>query len=224
MIIALTSVAVCFVTVRIVFLQFFTQRRLRAADWTIIAAVPLGLATVALTIFGLTAHGMGVDIWGLDASQAVSFGRAFWVVQILYILLVTLIKLALTLFYLSIFSGRTIVTLLWATVAFHVAGALAFCIGIVFQCLPIRYQWERFNYANDPLVEGHCLNTNAAGWANAAISVVSDIWLLALPLSQLKKLRLHWKKKLGAALMFFTGAMQVDRPPCLAYRSFDRLT
>ncbi|KAJ3497139.1 hypothetical protein NLG97_g2128 [Lecanicillium saksenae] len=143
MIIILTIVALCFISVRIIFLQFFTRRRLRATDWTVIAAIPLGLATVALTIFGLTAHGLGIDIWGLQASQAVYFGRAFWIVQILYVLLITLIKLALTLFYLSIFSGRTIVILLWATVGFHLAGALSFCIGIVFQCLPIRYQWER---------------------------------------------------------------------------------
>ena len=212
MIIAMTIVLVCFISVRVVFLQFFTQRRLRAADWTVIAAIPLGLATVALTIFGLTAHGLGVDIWGLQASQATAFGRYFYAVQLLYVLLVTLIKLALTLFYLSIFFGRTIVILLWATIAVHIAGAVAFCIGIVFQCTPIRYQWERYNYANNPLVEGHCININAAGWAHAAISVASDIWMLALPLSQLQKLNLHWKKKLGAALMFFTGAMQVDDP------------
>lgn len=123
-----------------------------------------------------------------------------------------MIKLALTLFYLSIFFGRTIVILLWATIAVHISGAVAFCIGIVFQCTPIRYQWERYNYANNTLVEAHCININAAGWAHAAISVASDIWMLALPLSQLKKLNLHWKKKLGAALMFCTGTMQLADP------------
>lgn len=207
MIIVLTIVTVCFISVRVVFLQFFTQRRLRAADWTVIAAVPCGLATVALTIFGLTAHGLGVDIWGLTVPQATNFGRYFFVVQILYVLLITLIKLSLTLFYLSIFFGRTILILLWATVGFHIAGALAFCIGIVFQCNPIRYQWERYSYAYNMSVEGHCFNINAAGWAHAAISVALDIWMLAIPLSQIRKLRLHWKKKLGAALMFFTGTM-----------------
>lgn len=212
MIIALTIVAVCFVSVRVVFLHFFSKRRLGAADWTVIAAIPLGLTTVALTIFGLTAHGLGIDIWGLQASQATDFGRYFYAIQILYVLLITMVKLALVLFYLSIFFGRTILILLWATVAVHIAGAVAFCIAITFQCLPIRYQWERYNYANNPLVEGRCINTNAGGWANAAINVASDIWMLALPLSQLKKLRLHWKKKLGAALMFFTGTMQVAGP------------
>ncbi|OAR03086.1 hypothetical protein LLEC1_05609 [Akanthomyces lecanii] len=209
MIIAMTSVTICFISLRVVFLQFFTQRRLRAADWTVMAAIPLGVATAALTIFGLTAHGLGVDIWGLQASQATAVGRCFYAVQILYVLLIGLIKLALTLFYLDIFFGRTIVILLWATAAVHIAGAVVFCVGIVFQCDPLPYQWERYNYANNPLVEGHCLNINAAGWAHAAISVASDIWMLALPLSQLKKLNLHWKKKLGAGLMFFTGAMQV---------------
>lgn len=222
MIIAMTSVTVCFVSIRVVFLQFYTSRRLRAADWTVMVAIPLGVATAALTIFGLTAHGLGVDIWGLQAAQATAFGRYFYAVQILYVLLISFIKLALTLFYIDIFFGRTIVILLWATVAVHIAGAVAFCIGIVFQCDPLSYQWDRYNYANNPLLEGHCININAAGWAHAAISVASDVWMLALPLSQLKKLNLHWKKKLGAALMFFTGAMQVL--PALEQRGSTWLT
>lgn len=50
------------------------------------------------------------------------------------------------------------------------------------------------------------MNINASGWANAAITLASDIWLLAIPLSQIRKLRLDWKKKAGATLMFLTGA------------------
>ncbi|KAJ3494223.1 hypothetical protein NLG97_g4219 [Lecanicillium saksenae] len=207
MIITMTGFTVAFVVPRLTYKQFFSARkRLDIEDWTLISALAIGLPTVALTIFGLTAHGMGTDLWGLERANLIAFGRYFYVIQILYILLMAFVKLTLTFFYLNIFFGRAIRALLWGTAVFHVAGAVAFSIGIIFQCLPISYQWEKFNYINNNAVQGHCININAAGWANAAISVASDIWLLAIPLSQIHKLQLHWKKKLGAALMFLTGA------------------
>lgn len=203
----MTACAVVFVVLRLIHKQFFSaRRRLNAEDWTLIAAIALGIPSVALTIFGLTAHGLGADLWGLERSNLIVFGRYFYVIQIIYILLMALVKLTLTLFYLNIFFGRGIRALLWATVVFHIANAVAFTIAIIFQCLPIIYQWEKYNYVNNNSVEGHYFNINAAGWANSAITVASDIWLLAIPLSQVHKLRLHWKKKLGAALMFLAGA------------------
>ncbi|KAK7703044.1 hypothetical protein SLS64_009315 [Diaporthe eres] len=39
----------------------------------------------------------------------------------------------------------------------------------------------------------------------SAISIVEDVWMLAIPLSQLHSLQLHWKKKIGVAIMFCTG-------------------
>lgn len=41
--------------------------------------------------------------------------------------------------------------------------------------------------------------------ARAAVSVALDVWMLAIPLSQLPGLKLHWKKKVSVGLMFFVG-------------------
>lgn len=196
------------VLMRLVFKQFFSvQQRLNSEDWTIIVAIALGIPSIAVIIWGLTAHGLGKDVWGLQPDDVTAFGYYFYVMQMLYVMLMMLVKLTLTLFYINIFSGRIITRLLWATVLLHVLSAAGFVIGIIFQCTPIRYQWEKYNYSNSNPVPGHCLDINAAGWANGAISVASDIWLVAIPLSQLYKLPLHWKKRLGASLMFLTGAM-----------------
>lgn len=208
MIIAMTASTLPIVGIRLLFKRFFgVRRRLNAEDWTIMLAIPVGLPSVALTIFGLTANGLGKDIWGLQADDVMKFGIYFYVIQILYIMLLAIVKLTLTLFYVTIFTGPTIRKLLWGTVAFHVAVAVTFVICIIFQCMPIHYQWDKYDFNGNNSVEGHCIDINAAGWANAAISVTSDIWLLAIPLSQLHKLKLHWKKRLGATLMFMTGAM-----------------
>lgn len=207
-ILVLGTIAASTVGIRLIFKQFCSSRqRLGCDDWTILTAVPLGVTSIVLTIAGLTAHGLGQDLWGISQSDLKQFGIYFYIMQILYIVLMAQIKVTLCLFYLSIFSGTRIRYLLWGTVAFHVAFTMAFVIGIIFQCTPIRYQWDKYDFTNGPLRGGHCININAAGWANGAISVASDIWLLAIPLSQIRQLKLHWKKKVGVALMFLTGAM-----------------
>lgn len=206
----MTAFAVPIVAARLIFKQFFSaQKRLNTEDWTIlVASGPVGLTSVAIIIFGLTANGLGTDIWGLTLADTMSFGRYFYAIQTLYVLLITLIKLTLTFFYRNIFLGHTIRRLLAATIALHISIGIAFIGSMLFQCSPIHYQWQKYDYLNTSGVDGSCININATGWANGAISVASDLWLLAIPLSQLHHLRmLHWKKRLGAALMFCTGAM-----------------
>lgn len=208
MIVAMSCVTMTIVTTRLLYKQFFSVgKRLNSEDWTIVVAILLGVPSVALTIFGLTAHGLGKDLWGLSRSDLVAFGRSFYAIQIIYILLMLLLKLTLTFFYLNIFTGRKVRVLLQGTVAFHVLAAIAFTIALIFQCIPINYQWRKYDFENDTAIQGHCINVNAGAWANSAVSVASDLWLLAIPLSQVYKLQLHWKKKLGAAIMFFTGVM-----------------
>jgi hypothetical protein len=45
------------------------------------------------------------------------------------------------------------------------------------------------------------------GWANAATSIALDIWMIGLPMSQVLKLNLHWKKKVGVGMMFSVGTL-----------------
>lgn len=155
--------------------------------------------------FGLTPHGLGKDIWGLRPGDVATFTLYFYIMEILYLTLMALIKLTLSLLYIGIFSGRVVRRLLWGTVAFLIAYWVACVVGVVFQCSPVSYYWSEFDGSMPP--RGHCADMNAAGWANASIGVAVDFWLIAIPLCQVRKLNLHWKKKAGAALMFIAGMM-----------------
>lgn len=212
MLICMTAFAAPTVVARLAYSQFFSaQRRLNLEDWAILAAVPVALPCVAFEIYGLTGYGLGKDIWGVPLRTFVDFNRNYTIAQVLYITLLTFIKLSLTFFYIRIFSGKGVCRLLWATVAMHIAIGLAFVLVVIFQCIPLTYQWEKFDYLKHGSLQGHCINSNAGGWANGAITVASDFWLLGIPLYQIRELRLHWKKRLCATLMFMTGAMLV---PC----------
>lgn len=194
------------VALRILFKQYFSaSKRLGLDDWTILVAMIIGIVSVVVQVFFLTPNGLGRDIWTMDIPTLLLFGHYFYVMEILYLTLITLIKVSLSLFYLNIFPGQIIRRLLWITVAFHIACGIAFITKTVLQCTPVDYNWNKFD--DDPRTTGHCIDINASGWANGIIGVVADIWLFALPLTQLKRLKLHWKKKVGAAIMFLTGGM-----------------
>ncbi|KHO11326.1 mannosyl phosphorylinositol ceramide synthase SUR1 [Metarhizium robertsii ARSEF 23] len=196
------SVTGLLVLARLVFKQYFSyQRTLKTDDWVIIVSVLVGLPCTILNTTGLTHYGLGKDVWTMQPATIAEFARYFYIQQILYIFLITSIKISLLCFYLTIFPGRTTRLLLWITVAFSASFGVVSTIVSIFQCTPIRFYWMQYVQEED----GKCLNINLLGWINGAVSVGIDVWMIGIPLSQIKKLELHWKKKIGAAIMFLTG-------------------
>lgn len=210
---------------RVLFKQFWSSKqRLDNDDWTILSAIPTGGVIIAVVVIGLNGHGLGVDLWGVPNEDIRIFGIFFCIVSVLYLVLMTQIKLSLCFFYLNIFPGRTVRIFLWATLYFHVLTAAAFLVSVIFfSCNPMQYQWEKYDLVARPPAQGKCLNMNAAGWAHSGISVASDLWLFAMPLIQVRKLKLHIKKKIGVALMFLIGAT-VTVISILRLRSVERYT
>lgn len=102
-----------------------------------------------------------------------------------------------------IFPGPIIRRLLWGTVSVTIIAAVIYNLMAIFQCHPVDHYWRGW----DGTSKGQCMNINALAWANASSSIVLDFWMLGLPLFQLKDLQLHWKKKIGVALMFSTGIL-----------------
>jgi len=51
---------------------------------------------------------------------------------------------------------------------------------------------------------------NAQAWANAAISIALDIWIIGLPLQQVVGLSWDWRKKWQAMAMFSIGLLYVS--------------
>lgn len=169
------------------------------------ATVLIGLPSTVIGVYKVADHTLGRDIWTLTPSQITDFGRYFWIMEILYFLEVSMLKLSLILFYIRIFPGQTVRTILWITFAACAAFGLSFALVSVFQCTPISFYWEKWDGEH----HGTCLNINSIAWSNAAISIAFDIWVLAIPLWQIKDLHLDWRRKVGVALMFCMGALQV---------------
>lgn len=189
--------------VRIIYKKFIkATKTLSPDDWVIIIALALRIPGIIINVQGLARHGLGRDVWTVGP-ELVTFAQFFFVEEVMYFIELSLIKLALSLFFFYIFPSKLIRRLLLGTTIFNALYGGAFVIAAIFQCTPISYFWTKeFTPSN-----GHCINLNVFGWVHAAISIVLDVWLIAIPLSQIPALKLHWKKKVGVIIMFLVGTL-----------------
>lgn len=201
---AMGVITALLVTTRLVYKKFFGYRReLGPDDWVILWTLILGVPCTILNSVGLIANGLGRDVWTVTPDELTKFIMFFFVLQIFYLALMCLIKLSLSLFYLYIFPGTTVHRLLVATCVFNAVFGVAFVLTGMFSCTPISHYWTQ--YVN-PEISGRCINLNLFAWVHAAFNIATDLWMLALPLSQIKSLDLSWKKKFGVIFMFLIGA------------------
>ncbi len=192
------------VAVRLAF-KLIATRSLSSDDYVVLVLVLIAMPSVVITHYGTAPNGVGRDIWTLTPKQITDFLFYFYIMAILYFVQVMMVKLSLLLFYLRIFPGQAVRRVLWGTLIFTVLFGFVFLILAIFQCSPVSFFWTHWDGEHS----GKCQDLNAIAWANAGISIALDVWMLAIPLAQLKGLNLHWKKKIGVALMFCVGTLYV---------------
>lgn len=185
--------------------KIYTKLDLGPDDWFTLTTVILSIPLMVITIGGVSANGLGHDIWTLPFSKIYNFGKDILIMEVLYFAQVTLLKLAMLFFYLRIFPSPGVRRLLWGTIITNTVFGISFVVAAVFQCKPISYFWHVWDGEH----QGRCLNQNAIGWSNAAISIALDIWMLAIPLYQIRRLNLNWKRKIAVGAMFLVGSLYV---------------
>ncbi|KAH8884971.1 putative PTH11-type G-protein coupled receptor protein [Thozetella sp. PMI_491] len=189
-----------FVVLRFGF-KLWARLAISSDDWWILITLLAGIPSTVVVVHGTTVNGLGKDIWTVPFDSITKFGFFFYILELLYFIQITVLKMSLMFFFLRIFPSPPVRRLLWGTVAFNVVYCLSFVLIGIFQCRPIDFYWTKWDGEH----EGTCLNINALVWSNAAVSIALDVWMLAIPLWQLHGLNLQWKKKVGVGLMFCVG-------------------
>jgi hypothetical protein len=174
-------------------------------DYIVLGATILGIATVIIIDRGVIPNGIAKDVWAVPFENITRFSFWLYILTLTYFLMVPTVKLALLFFFLRIFPKTWTRRLLWATIVFNVIYGIVFIIVGVFQCRPISYYWTQWDDTSS--TSGHCNNLNAIAWSNAIISIVIDIWMLALPLYEVYHLQLSWRRKICVSLMFLVGTL-----------------
>jgi hypothetical protein len=166
---------------------------------TLLSLVP----TAVIVDLELISNGLGRDIWTVPFDSIAPYGMYFFWIENLYFASMSLLKLSFLFFFKRIFPTRTIQTVIWVTVILNVLWGIASVIAGVFQCTPISFSWTSWDGEHT----GTCVSIKGLIWSHAVLNIAFDLWLLAIPLSQLIYLQLSWSKKWGVALMFCLGTL-----------------
>ncbi|KKA29952.1 hypothetical protein TD95_005299 [Thielaviopsis punctulata] len=200
MTISMLIITALFIAARFAY-RIYAHDTITIDDWLSLVAFFASIPGSIINIVLLKPNGMGQDVWRLTIDQISKFFHYFFVIELLYFAHLGLLKTILLFFYLRIFPTPKVRKLLIGTIVFNIIFTITFiCLG-VFQCSPVNYFWMQW-YGK---IEGSCPRINSTAWSHASIGVTLDLWMLALPLSQLRHLKMHWKKKLGVASMFVVG-------------------
>ncbi|KAK3402479.1 hypothetical protein B0T20DRAFT_485059, partial [Sordaria brevicollis] len=194
--------------------------RLHADDYALISITILGLPNLLLAIFRLYPLGVGQDAWVLPVENIAEAVRYGYVMGIIYFLQVALTKVVFLLFYLRIFPGTGVRRVVWLTISVCVLFGLGSAVAGVLQCTPVKWWFEGWDYregipGGDSTWEGweegkrpgRCINRKQFHVAAAVISIVIDVWMLAIPLWCIRGLRMGVWKKMGVAGMFGIGML-----------------
>ncbi|KAL2136941.1 hypothetical protein VTI74DRAFT_102 [Chaetomium olivicolor] len=148
--------------------------------------------------------GQGKDMWFVPFDDITTVVRMFFADMLLYTVSRLFFRASILLFYLRVFPPKAdgkFHRLLIGSMVVNFVYNFGFIMAIIFLCRPLPYFWSQWEGLHD----GHCGNYNILAWVAATTGIVFDLWMLALPLSQLMALRLPWRKKFVGSLMFFFG-------------------
>lgn len=201
--ITLGSLSAAVLVLRVAYKLLVAHSGLGWDDWFIIATMGSGIPGTVITSLGTIGHGLGRDLWTLSPSEITSFGYWFYHMEYEYFINLALLKMSLLFFYLRIFPTKKVRIIIWVTIGYNATWGIVFVLLAIFQCRPISYYWTNWDGEHT----GTCMSSNSIGWANAITSIALDIWMLAIPLFQLRSLQLHLRKKIGVAIMFSTGTL-----------------
>lgn len=197
-----------FFIIRFVHRSVILRSPLVSDDYMLIVTTIFALATAFLNRYGVATNGLGQDVWTVPFDKLYNFGKYFYISAIFYYFDLGLGKITMLMFFLRIFPTAGVRKILLFTISFCAIWTLLCTLLTVFQCTPVSYYWTNWDGEH----EGTCLSGNAIAWANAAVNIVLDLWMLGVPLAQLHGLQLHWKKKVGVAIMFCVGTLYVANP------------
>ncbi len=100
-----------------------------------------------------------------------------WLVQTMYPFGLGVIKISVLFLYHELFPSDNFRTIIFCAMGFISAMTMACTLAFVFQCTPVRAYWVMSMWD-----ERYCVNGGAIFTASAVLSMVTDIFILALPL------------------------------------------
>ncbi|KIW07006.1 uncharacterized protein PV09_01901 [Verruconis gallopava] len=166
----------------------------------------IGISLLCLTPIAVIAqlmvdHGLGQDIWQLEAHDISKTLLYFYIEEFLYVFLSSVTKLSILLLYLQIFKTKSFQIRCYVVIALIVGYLLGGTISTGLYCRPLNYVWEGW----DGLHPAKCVNINAQTFAMAGVNMALDIAIFILPIPPIMRLHMTMRKRIAVSGVFATG-------------------
>jgi hypothetical protein len=177
---------------------------LQINDWLIMAAVPLMTIRYAMEVAAVLKCGLGLHIDEVmligGPNILVLFTKLVYIADLLWVTLVTLIKVSILHFYLVIFRQPIFMRSVYVVMGICVAWWIGSLFGTAFFCNPPENQ-----FSLDPADRAACGDSNTLYSAVASSDLAIDVIVIALPMPVLWSLQLPTAKKFALTLVFGIG-------------------
>ncbi|OHE92570.1 integral membrane protein [Colletotrichum orchidophilum] len=178
--------------------RWIVASRLELDDWMTLATAGILAATLGCVI--ATAElGFGLHYWNVNPENAQTILQLYYAVQMLYIIVLILAKLTILALFARVFPDRKFQIINKLVFVFLILHGLIFVFVIMFECTPIAGIWDR-------TIDRQCVDLNAVAMASAILSIVEDIVIFTMPIQQLIRLQLSFKKKIAVGFMLSLGS------------------
>lgn len=199
---SLTALAAIAVVLRCIG-RFILIRMPGPDDYFLIAAM-MGIFGYMAGMFAVKNDHMGFPSSNLTPANMVNFLKTALAIQIIYSATLAFIKASICFTYLRFAVANRFRYLCIGTIVTHAVFFLICFIILLFQCQPMEKLWDVTG-----TVQGKCINNTAFFYSTSAFHILTDIWILLLPMYTLKKIRRPNREKAALFAIFGVGAFAI---------------
>lgn len=162
----------------------------------------LGVYSVSGSNYGEVSHGLGRNAVDVPEDEQAALHKTLFAMEFCYVTTIVLIKHSILLMYLRIFPRDIGVRIMaYGVAGVVVAWGIALYIVFLFQCSPIEKAWT------PSITSGHCINYSWIQIGNAVPNIVTDVFILAIPIRPVLKLHVDRNQKAALCMTFLLGAL-----------------
>ncbi|KAM7216426.1 hypothetical protein V8F06_008139 [Rhypophila decipiens] len=196
--VVMVTMAAIFVVLRCIS-RFILIRNPGPDDYLIILAMLLTIGYL-INIFILRNNHIGFPIAYLTPENMVTFIKATLAIQVMYYVNICCIKTSILFTYLRFAVTNTFRKICLGTIILHAVFFLVCFVVTLAQCQPLSKMWDITKTA-----DGTCIDTTAFFYFTSAFNILTDIWILVLPIKTLRSINRPTREKYALFLIFGVG-------------------
>ncbi|POS71273.1 integral membrane protein [Diaporthe helianthi] len=196
--IILTTLSVFIVAARSL-IRFVIIRKPGWDEYTILMALFFTIGYM-VEILILRANHVGFPASTLTTDNMLHILQTTLAIEVTYYLIIGFIKTSILCMYLRFAVSEIFRYLCYGTIVFQmVFTVICLCVTLG-QCQPLRKMWDLIG--TQP---GFCINATAFFYTTSGVNILTDFWIIALPIKTLNGLNRPLKEKIALALILGAG-------------------